>query len=94
MVGAPRATLCTASSDEQPRKGGQPAAGGGGQPIRAEPFAVYDYLRIKEESQPEDARKEVPIQMCDAIGRNLAAPPPGQQAIHWEIIRHGKGQTN
>jgi hypothetical protein len=68
LVETPRANLCTASSQEgQPKTEAKSA--------RAEPFAVYDYLRIKEESRPEGARRDFPQAMRDSVGRNLSAPP-------------------
>uniref|UniRef100_A0A914I2N6 Uncharacterized protein n=1 Tax=Globodera rostochiensis TaxID=31243 RepID=A0A914I2N6_GLORO len=69
MMSGPKQALCATSEEST-------AAKQGGEPSRA--YAIYDYLRIKEESKPEGARRTVPYNEHDAVvGRTRrAAPPP------------------
>uniref|UniRef100_A0A183BTP3 Protein kinase domain-containing protein n=1 Tax=Globodera pallida TaxID=36090 RepID=A0A183BTP3_GLOPA len=71
MMSGPKQALCSTSEEST-------AAKQGGELSRAEPYAIYDYLRIKEESKPEGARRTVPYNEHDAVvGRTRrAAPPP------------------
>ncbi|KAL3121107.1 hypothetical protein niasHT_005367 [Heterodera trifolii] len=72
MSGPKQQALYATSEDSTPAKQGR-------EPCRAEPYAIYDYLRIKQESMPETARRTLPHSERDSVvakTRRAVPPPP------------------